>query len=52
LATPVHMALEKYINITDFLLNMKCLQHILMLNNDFLPEDMLVRPNFLGVYLR
>ena len=46
------MALEKYIKITVFLLNMKYLQHIWMLNNDFLAEDMLIKPKLFGVYLR
>ena len=31
----IHMALEKYIKITVFLLNMKYLRNISMLNNDF-----------------
>ena len=48
----VHIALGKYIKITVFLLNMKYLQHIWMLNNDFLAEDMLNTANFLGVYPR
>ena len=47
----MHMALEKYIKITVFLFNMKYLQHIWMLNNDFLAENMLIITNLLGVYL-
>src|SRR6201990_545034 len=48
----IHMALEKYIKITLFLLNMKYLRNILMLDNDFLAGGMLIRNNLLGVYLR
>ena len=46
------MALEKYIKITVFLLSMKNLRNICMLNNDFLAGGMLIRPNLLRVYLR
>ena len=46
------MALEKYIKITVFLLNMKNLQHIWILDNDFFAGGMLIRPNLLRVYLR
>ena len=46
------MALEKYINITVFLLNMKYMPNILMFDNDFLDEGMLIIKNLLGVYLR
>ena len=46
------MALETYIKITVFLLNMKYLQNISMLDNDFLGEGMLIRSNMLRVYLR
>src|ERR1044072_1680508 len=48
----IHMALEKYIKITVFLLNMKYLRNILMLDNDFLAGGILIRNNLLGVYLR
>ena len=48
----IHMALEKYIKITVFLLNMKYLHNIWMLDKDFLAGSMLIRPNLLGVYLR
>src|ERR1700755_1077217 len=48
----IHMALGKYIKITLFLLNMKYLLNILMLDNDFLAGGMLIRTNVLGVYLR
>ena len=46
------MSLEKYIKITDFLLNMKYLRNILMHGNDFLAGRMLIRNNLLLVYLR
>ena len=46
------MALEKYIKITDFLLNMKYLRNIWMLDNDYLAGGMLIRTNLLGIYLR
>ena len=46
------MALEKYIKITDFLLNMKYLRNIWMLDNDYLVGGMLIRTNLLGVYLK
>ena len=46
------MALEKFIKITVFLLNMKYLRNILMLDNDFLAGGMLIKTNFLLVYLR
>src|ERR1700755_269785 len=36
----MHMALEKYIKITLFLLNMKFLPNILMLDKDFLASGM------------
>ena len=45
------MALEKYIKITVFMLNMKYLSNIWMLDNDFLAGGMLIWTNFLGVYL-
>src|ERR1700755_2299398 len=48
----ITMALEKYIKITVFLLNMKYLRNILILDNDFLAGGMLIRNNLLGVYLR
>jgi hypothetical protein len=48
----IHMALEKYIKITDFLLNMEYLFKIWMLDNDFLAGGMLIRTNLLLVYLR
>src|SRR6201990_1072776 len=48
----IHMELEKYIKITAFLLNMKYLLNILMLDNDFLAGGMLIRNNLLLVYLR
>ena len=41
------MALEKYIKITVFLLNMKYLWNIWMLDNDFLAGGMLIRTNLL-----
>ena len=46
------MALEKYLKITLFLLNMKYLRNIWMLDNDFLAGGMLFRTNLLGVCLR
>ena len=39
----IHMALEKYIKITLFLLNIKYLLKIWMLDNDFLVGGMLVK---------
>src|ERR1700755_1716198 len=48
----IHMGLEKYIKITIFLLNMKYLRNILMLDNDFLASGMLIKTNLLVVYLR
>src|ERR1044072_4429307 len=48
----IQMVLEKYIKITVFLLNMKYLCNILMLDNDFLAGGMLIRTNFLLVHLR
>ena len=46
------MALEKYIKITDFLLNLKYLRNIWMRDNDYLAGGMLIRTNLLGIYLR
>ena len=46
------MVLEKYIKITVFLLNMKYLRNIWMLDIDFLDDGMLIRTNLLGIYLR
>ena len=46
------MALEKYLKITLFLLNMKYQRNIWMLDNDFLAAVMLIRTNLDGVYLR
>ena len=46
------MALEKYIKITDFLLNMIYLRNIWMLDNDYLAGGMLIITNFLLVYLK
>ena len=46
------MALEKYIKIALFLLNMKYLRNIWMLDNDFLAGGMLIWTNLLGVYLK
>ena len=46
------MALEKYIKITVFLLNMKYLRNISMHDNDFLAGGMLIRTNLLLVYLK
>ena len=46
------MALEKYIKITLFLLNMKYLRNIWMLDYDFLADGMLIRTNLLGIFLR
>ena len=43
------MALEKYIKITVFLLNMKYLRNIWMLDNDLLAGGMLIRTNLLGI---
>ena len=46
------MAFEKYIKITVFLLNMKDLCNILMLDNDFLACGLLIITNLLLVYLK
>ena len=46
------MALEKYIKITVFLLNMNYFWNIWMLDNDFIAGGMLVKNNLLGVHLR
>ena len=48
----IHKTLEKYIKITVFLLNMKYLRNIWMLDNDFLAGGMLIKTNLFGVYLR
>src|ERR1700755_771963 len=48
----IHMALEKCIKITVFLVNMKYLRNIRMLDNDFLATGMLIRTNLFGIYLR
>src|ERR1044072_7047255 len=48
----IHMALEKYIKINLFLLNMKYLRNILMLDNDFLAGGMLICNKLLLIYLR
>src|ERR1700755_3417159 len=48
----IHLELEKYIKRTVFLLNMKYLCNICMLDNDFSAGDMLIRNNLLLVYLR
>src|ERR1700755_98148 len=48
----IHMALEKCIKITLFLLNMKYLRNICMLVNDFLAGSMLIRNNLLLFYLK
>ena len=45
------MTLEKYIKITVFLLNMKFLWNIWMLDNDYLAGVMLIRTILLGIYL-
>ena len=45
------MALENCIKITVFLLNMKYLSNIWMLDNDFLAGGMLIKTNLFGVYL-
>ena len=45
------MALEKYIKITFFLVNMKYLRNIGMLDNDFLASGMLIRTNLLLVFI-
>ena len=46
------MALEKYIKITVFLLNIKYLRNIWMLDKDFVAGGMLTRTNLLLVYLK
>ena len=46
------MELEKNFKITLFLLNMKYLPNIWMLENDFLAGGMLIMTNLLGIYLR
>ena len=48
----IHLALEKYIKITAFLLNMQDLRIIWMLDNDFLAGGMLIWNNLLLVYLK